>query len=585
MRVFRLAFLTLIFIWISTGLVGHAPWKPDEPIHFGIILTYAHHAKTWISWMIPTLIDEPLFEYLSIFYPVSYWLARALRFCLEWLFPDIHFHDWVRLTQSFYIFSSCYFLFKTSRLLFENKNHYYTIILLLGSLGLLIRGHEINPNNGVLFAISLTFYGLILFLQRPLKGSLYYFFGIISVLLFKGLMLGLAFFFTLFIYVFIYPRKNQLLLFALTLICLIGYTFSSFFFFTHYAPALKNAWIQTQYPFVILSPFILKHYIQYIEHFLYYIKLSFWYLLPSLPLAIWTIWHHHQFLRSYQLSWWGQFNTHFELFEQRLALQNHAYLLLILFNVVYLFLIILLPNTQDLLLYPLILLCALLATPALYSLRRGALAALNWFSFMGFTVFAGGLWIIWLSLQKHWIFPIVLKLMKFQPGYVPQINWVVFIMACGISLLWLALITWLHTAHQKTLRLGEKAIFLWTGGLTLMWGLLSTLWLSWIDTGKSYARPMHALQRVLTKEMRRIPLEDHACVSTRSLGRAQRAMFYYYTGLRGNQDPHHTCDFLLIQKQSGEFKANLHDGYANLIWQGYRPGDDIERFYLWQKIH
>lgn len=584
MRVFRLAFLTLIFIWISAGLIGHAPWKPDEPIHFGIIFTYWQAPKTLATFFIPSLVDEKLLEYFSFFYPITHWLARLFKICLDWLFPTLSTHDWVRLTQSIYIFGSCYFLFKTSRLLFENKNHYYTIILLLGSVGLLVRGHEINPNNSILLMTSLTCYGFVLFLKAPLKGSIYYFLGLIGVLLFKGLLLGLAFLITILIYVLIYPNRRSMSLLIGSIVLAIGYFVGFFFFFARIAPHLQDTWVHAQYPFMILSPLVMNHYLIYINHFFYYIKLSIWYLLPSLPLSIWTIWHHHQFLRSYQLSWWNNVSTHVEIFEQRLALQNHAYLFLMLFNAVYLFLIVLLPYTQDLLLFPLMLLCALLATPALYSLRRGALAAFSWFSLMGFSVFAGGLWFTWLALQKHWTFSITVKLMHFQPGYLPKIDWIVLILAMCVSALWFGLIFWLHTFKYEPLRLGEKAIFLWTGGLTLMWGLLTTLWLEWIDTGKSYARPMHELQYVLKKEMKHLP-SRHACVSTRHLGRAQRAMFYYYTGLKGNQSTRHECEFLLVQTQIGQYKAKLHGGYANLIWQGYRPGDDLERFYLWRKVH
>jgi 4-amino-4-deoxy-L-arabinose transferase-like glycosyltransferase len=114
----------------------------------------------------------------------------------------------------------------------------------------------------------------------------------------------------------------------------------------------------------------------------------------------------------------------------------------------------------------------------------------------------------------------------------------------------------------------------WTAGLTLVWGLLSTLWLPWLDSAKSYRGMFASMQRALPP--------DHGCLASRSLGEHERAMLEYVTGivsLRHEILPDARCDFILLQDKAGDQRVPLQGGWQ-LVWKGNRPGDNRERFSL-----
>ena len=98
-----------------------------------------------------------------------------------------------------------------------------------------------------------------------------------------------------------------------------------------------------------------------------------------------------------------------------------------------------------------------------------------------------------------------------------------------------------------------------------------TLWLPWLDHAKSYRGMIAEMQRVRPKG---------ECVNARDLTEPQRAMFHYFAGIRagGKQD----CPLLLIHTSSAKPPA-LAEGWQ-LRWQGTRPGDTKEVFWLYERV-
>ena len=89
-------------------------------------------------------------------------------------------------------------------------------------------------------------------------------------------------------------------------------------------------------------------------------------------------------------------------------------------------------------------------------------------------------------------------------------------------------------------------------------------WLPMIDEGKSYKSMMTELGEVLPK--------THDCVASQSLGEPQRALLDYYLGLitqRIENGAGDNCKYFLEQGKK--------------IWEGARPGDNSERFRLYQR--
>jgi hypothetical protein len=110
--------------------------------------------------------------------------------------------------------------------------------------------------------------------------------------------------------------------------------------------------------------------------------------------------------------------------------------------------------------------------------------------------------------------------------------------------------------------------------------LLNTLWLPWINYGKSYAGVAKQIAEKLPK--------GEYCVNT-NVGPAQRASFAYFGGVPFSQFGQSACDFLLLQDNNrGKDDAKAikeTDAKWQLLWEGRRPSDRHERFRLYQRIN
>ena len=107
-----------------------------------------------------------------------------------------------------------------------------------------------------------------------------------------------------------------------------------------------------------------------------------------------------------------------------------------------------------------------------------------------------------------------------------------------------------------------------------------TLWLPWIDYGKTY-RPV---AMSLAAAVRNAGPANARCISSRGLGQAQRAAFDYHAGIatqRLEMRRRSTCPLLLVQANVRDNNAADRTGPGwRRIWEGNRPRDN-ERFRLY----
>jgi len=151
--------------------------------------------------------------------------------------------------------------------------------------------------------------------------------------------------------------------------------------------------------------------------------------------------------------------------------------------------------------------------------------------------------------------------------FKPTFKGFAFAVAAAFTLAWILLLPRLKEWEIRPL-------LSWTAGLTLVWGLFSTLWLPWLDYAKSYRGMFTSMQHAL-------PI-DYACLASRNLGEHERAMLEYVTGVisvRQEVQPDARCDFILLQGKAGDQRVQLQGGWQ-LVWKGNRPGDNSERFSL-----
>jgi 4-amino-4-deoxy-L-arabinose transferase-like glycosyltransferase len=159
---------------------------------------------------------------------------------------------------------------------------------------------------------------------------------------------------------------------------------------------------------------------------------------------------------------------------------------------------------------------------------------------------------------------------KLAPGFIAQFALFPFLIALALSIGW----GWLVAGAVRS---SHRSVTFWAAGMTLIWALVMTLWLPWIDYGKTYGEVAASLQRALPPEAR----APGACIQSIGLGKAQRAAFHYHAGIvtrRNEVSPNPHCALLLVQ--SGE-NDSTPQGWIRL-WEGSRPRDS-EHFRLYGK--
>ena len=210
----------------------------------------------------------------------------------------------------------------------------------------------------------------------------------------------------------------------------------------------------------------------------------------------------------------------------------------------------------------------LLATASLSMLKRGAANALDWFGIMTFALIAILMWWGWAGLLLDNQAKITYWLKDFQPGFEPELHTGYFVIAIIATILWIVLV-W------RVGRSMRRATMNWAAGVTLIWVLAMTLWLPWLDSGKSYRNMVDALKQSLPKH--------YQCIAGEGLGDGQRAMLHYFGNIITQHDYKHHCELRLIQGDKLS-RPLLNETRWEKIWEGSRKGDKGEHYRLYRRV-
>lgn len=527
----------LCLAWILPGLIGHQPWKPDEAYSFGLI----YHILQSGDWIVPALGGEPFMEKPPLYFITAALFGKIFSFALP-------LHDAARLTTGFFMAMTILLTGLAGRELWGKSHGRLTALLLIGSLGLLIRGHEMITDTALLAGFAMAIYGLALSRRRFILAGFWLGTGTGIGFMSKGL---------------ISPGIIGLIALMLPLV-------SRHWRNRNYVLCLATAFLAavpwlTIWPTLLYlrSPELFREWfwINNLGRFLgfarlgpssdhgYYLRILPWFAWPALPIALWTLWQGRR--------------TVFGQAETQLALV--AFLVMLgVFSLA--------SDARELYALPMLLPLSLLAAPGVDTLRRGAASALNWFSIMTFGVIAGVFWFFWFAMITGHPAARAKHLLKLQPGYIPAFEPLHFGIALLATCAWLFIIFW-----ARSLPRNPRAALNSATGITLVWVIMMTLWLPWLDAGKSYRSMIVSMQQALPA--------GYACISSSNLGEPQRAMLEYYVGIhtrRTETHPEIACDLLLIQGFAKDPKAPPGPEWSN-IWEGNRPGDKSERYWLFQR--
>jgi 4-amino-4-deoxy-L-arabinose transferase-like glycosyltransferase len=514
-------FLILCAAWIVPGLTGHDPWKPDEAAAFAPI----HAMLNGGAWSIPTLAGQPYFDHAPLYYWVAYLTAQL---CGGFL-PA---HDAARLASGLFNAGTLLALAGAAIELNGERAGRIAVVMLLGAPGLLIRGHEINPDLAGVFGTTVTLYAALVSRRRPVRGALCGALGVAAAGLGGGWLLAVAAVLVLAgaPLISLHWRSRAVAL------ALAGALLAGVGLIALWPLALLDAGISPALwqGGASGSPWLASAGMRAVDP-AYFPRTLLWAALPAWPIALMTLIRERRRIV-------GHMEVKYPLLASCVLLAVHAFLL----------------EPTDITVAALLPPIVLLALPVLDRLSRTFVSLLDWFGIAAFGWLVMLIWAAWLGYVTGVPTGAARWVGRQAPGYVHAISWPMVAAAAGLTVLWLL-------AVLRTRQSNRRALVNWAAGLTLVWVVASCLWLPAMDYVRTY--------RGVALEIRgRVGANAH-CIAESNLGLAQRASFDYFAGLRFA--PAHAagrgCGLLLIQGEAGR---DPQPGEAwQLIWQGARPGE------------
>lgn len=535
----------LCAIYLLAGLIGHDPWKNDDAIHFGVVYGFLNSH----DWLVPRLAGEVFLETP----PLYYWIAGICAHLFGWLLP---LHDAVRLASGLFGAIFLGLLGFASHTLTEldaasvnsrqpaesRETGGVAILIAIGCLGLMVPIHDTQPAIALLAASAATYAGLAKVFERPLAGGLT-----------AGVGLGLGF-----------------LASGLIAICLLAPVMVLLPLGRHWrhaaslrgiaVAALTALAICAIWPLLLFreSPELFRQWwalatgaIRYqgdwINTLADHAELLAWFAWPALPLALWALWLN------------------------RRSLTHPATMLPLAGTAVALGCSLLILGPRPLLALPVLVPLILLATSGANRLRRGANNAFDWFGMMTFTLIAGLIWLGGIAMTTGIPAQIAHNFSKLEPGFVARFSLPMYTAAGILSFAWF----WLIFASPRS---QWRSTIHWAAGTTLIWVLLTTLWMPWIDYGKSYRSVAASLKQAIVQAR-----GSGQCIAGRRLGGAQRVSLQYFEGIVTLQHENRAArDCPLLLDQGSERGDHAPSGWRK-VWEGHRPGDRSERLRLYRR--
>jgi 4-amino-4-deoxy-L-arabinose transferase-like glycosyltransferase len=503
--------LVLCAIYLVAGIVGHDPWKSDDALHLGIVHGLAN------GWPLPSLGGE----YWPEAEPLYYWLAALLARGLQ---PLLAFHDAARLASA--VFGALFLIgiARATKWLYGGESAWGAPLLAIGTLGLLVPIHEIQPFAAVLATTAGAYWGATLLDERPLNGGLLLGGSMGAGFLAGGLNATIPIM-PLLLVPLAYRRWGAFLI-AIALAAAIAAIWPMVL--AGQGSNYVDAWWAAELTSIAPRNGFSSIHVQWLG----------WFIWPVQFIALWMIWFGRRHLTEPQillpligaLAALGWFLCH----EPK-------------------------PMTALPMVPPLV----LLATAGTERLKRGAANAWDWFGMMTFTLVAALVWLGSIAMLTGWPPKIAHDFIKLEPGFVAPFSLPAMVTASAVTVLWLTLLLRLPRSPWRV-------ACRWAAGVTVIWTLLASLWMPWIDYGKTYRPVIASLRAALPA--------DSGCIARRGVGLSQRAMLDYFADIRTRWKAAE-CNWLITQGNPNDADPT---GWHR-VWEGHRPGDHNEVLRLYRR--
>ena len=563
-------FWAIAVLYALLGLAGHDPWKQDDAVGFGIAWSMANGSS--LDWLIPNVAGRMVAEEG----PLAFWLAALFIKLFGGL---VHAHDAARLSAGAWTMLAIYATYRAAKAQFGEADARLAVLALLACLGLLARTHETAAEPALVAACALLLWALAAapsllaaapsLLAVPLgttstspgadtaqarrragaTGLVILCIG--GALGMAALARGLPAALTLCVALALLPSFDAAWRTPRRLLVLLASLVIALLLFTAWTRTLillgesDGALYATTYSRWIAAQFGAPS----LADIRYTAKTLAWFAFPAWPVALW-------WLTRRPKSFLGDTEP------RRLHLPALAMLAATLLALGWT------AAVSEASFLPLLPAVAVFIAPACARLTKGMAAAIDWFGRMAFTGAAALIWLGYCALQLGWPPRIAANFARLEPGFHAVFAFVPFLIALGATLAWLIVCA-------RSARTPLRAITHWCYGVTLTWLLLMTLWLPWIDYGKSYRTVAMSLRVAVGADLGRV--SEGACLEARNLGLAERAALAYFLELRFGS----SCTWIVDQSHPAD--ARTPPAGTRLVWEGSRPGDRNERFRLYKK--
>lgn len=527
--------LLLVFAWLWPGVFSHDLWNPTEPKIYGAI----EYMQQYGQWALPQILGRWQLDTS----PLYIWLGMAFKSAFSpWLMDSF---SAVRMVSVGFMAIGLWAVGVAGRNILGRYQGRSVVLILVGSIGLVMPAHRMDSIPLVFAALSLLLCGLS-FLRIQRAFALFILASAYVLAFYSGFLLLLS-------------------------ICL-AITF---------AMLLQNPWRSKDstitvllamilaLPLCLLWPYALYktnisafetwwHYYSFADYggiangsmrfsLPYYAENVLWYAFPAWPLAIWT--------------WVNKKQVDKEIFQLTVTWLLIATLVLATLPKEY-------TENTILLLIPL----ALLGAAQLDSLRRGAAAFLNWFGIMTFGLLACFIWVGFWAMNQGWPSKLAERAAYFSPYYKPDWDWFPILVAVSFTPLWLWAVT------RKNIK-GRQAVTNWAAGVTLVWSLLMTIYLHWLDDAKSYRPVVLQMEQSLPESLKIDIAKKQVCIGVEKDNMSIILPWQTYGSVGLNWDENAYCQYRMIVGKDNVLAIQSSKAW-HIVWQGARPREKHEWFAL-----
>ncbi|MCY7389587.1 MAG: glycosyltransferase family 39 protein [Burkholderiales bacterium] len=142
--------ICVVLAFCLPGLIGHQPWKPDE----GYIFAGIFHMLQSGDWIVPHLAGEPFMEKP----PLYHWVAAVTA---TFASPMLPLHDGARLASAVFAAIALWATAMASRMAWGEGHGRISILVMLGTLGLLNTIPLMLPDLPLMAGFSVAMLGFV----------------------------------------------------------------------------------------------------------------------------------------------------------------------------------------------------------------------------------------------------------------------------------------------------------------------------------------------------------------------------------------------------------------------------------------